>query len=179
MKRIKITRSKFYAIRKAIKLGVKPKEICERIDVVPSTITKILQARNFKEYKILINLYSRNMKKLKKKSYVYSRSVGGVISYIKFKMSMRATFTTEYIYDGSEGQQERSDKMRDVLMAEKKNSNYIGQISGITSGSDLSEQDIKGWIDEMCYELSKVTIVPFKIVWLLESGDIIIKEIRV
>lgn len=67
MKRLKITRSKFYAIRKAIKLGITSKEVCERIDVVPSTITRILKARNFQEYKLLGNKYSRLMKKLKKR----------------------------------------------------------------------------------------------------------------
>lgn len=67
MKRIRITRSKFYAIRKAIKLGVTPKEVCERIDIVPSTITKILKAHNFKEYKEMGRVYGVGVKVLRKR----------------------------------------------------------------------------------------------------------------
>lgn len=67
MKRIRITRSKFYAIRKAIKLGITPKEVCERIDVVPSTITKILKAHNFKEYKEMGMVYGVGVKVLRKR----------------------------------------------------------------------------------------------------------------
>lgn len=68
MKRLKITRSKFYAIRKAIKLGITPKEVCERIDVVPSTITKILKAHNFKEYKEMGRVYGAGVKILRKRN---------------------------------------------------------------------------------------------------------------
>ena len=95
-------------------------------------------------------------------------------------MSMRATFTTEFIYDGVEGNRERYEKMCNALgvkPTERMGGNMIGQISGITSGSDLAESDIKRWIEEMCYEVEKIAIVEFNIAWLLESGDIIIKHI--
>ncbi len=94
-------------------------------------------------------------------------------------MSMRATFTTEFIYDGSDGYQKRGKDMKDILMVkmELMGGSMIGQIAGITSGLDLSEYDIKEYIDEMVLDLSKVTKVPFKIVWLFEGGDILIKEI--
>ncbi len=94
-------------------------------------------------------------------------------------MSMRATFTTEFIYDGVEGNIERYTKMCEALGVKPKEGyrHMIGQISGITSGSDLGESDIKRWIEEMCYEVEKLAIVEFSIVWLLESGDIIIKHI--
>jgi hypothetical protein len=100
-------------------------------------------------------------------------------------MSMRATYTTEFIYDGADGHSDRKDKMMEVLEAgeikklERDNhmGNMIGQISGITSGLNLDESDIKRWIDEQCWDLCKITIVPFKIVWLLEGGDVIIKEV--
>ena len=98
---------------------------------------------------------------------------------------MRATFTTEFIYDGADGYEDRKDKMMEVLEGgeskmerNNKMGSMVGQICGITHGSDLGETDIKRWIDEMCYDLYKITIVPFKIVWLLESGDIIIKDIK-
>lgn len=99
-------------------------------------------------------------------------------------MSMRATFTTEFIYDGSKGYLERKDKMMEILeegelKLERNNhmGSMIGQISGITSGLDLVESDIKRWIDEQYWDLCRITIVPFKIVWLLEGGDIFIKEV--
>ena len=99
-------------------------------------------------------------------------------------MSMRATYTTEFIYDGAVGYLERKDKLMEVLEAgerkmERDNhmGNMIGQISGITSGLDLAESDIKRWIDEQYWDLCKITIVPFRIVWLLEGGDLICKEV--
>ena len=95
-------------------------------------------------------------------------------------MSMRSTFTTEFIYDGSDGFLERKAKMCERLdiKLDTKSGNMIGQLSGVLKGSDLAEEDIRRWLSEMCYELEKITIVPFKIVWLLEGGDIIIKEIK-
>lgn len=92
---------------------------------------------------------------------------------------MRAAFTTEFIYDGVEDYLERRTKLCEILDVKpnSKSGNMVGQISGLTKGLDLAESDIKRWIDEMAYELSKVTIVPFKIVWLFEGGDIVIKEI--
>lgn len=81
MKRLKITRSKFYAIRKAIKLGVTPKEVCERIDVVPSTITKILKAHNFKEYKEMGRVYGVGVKVLRKR-YLFILIVIAVVLLI-------------------------------------------------------------------------------------------------
>jgi hypothetical protein len=90
---------------------------------------------------------------------------------------MRATFTTEYIYDGSEGFKNRQEKMCAILEIKPKSDNMVGQLSGILSGLDLAESDIKRWIEEQSNELSKVTTVEFRIVWLLEGGDIICKKI--
>ena len=93
---------------------------------------------------------------------------------------MRATFTTDFIYDGSDGYLERKYKMCEVLDV-KMNLNggiMVGQISGITKGLDLAEEDIRRWLLEMCYELGKITRVPFKIVWLFEGGDVLCKEIN-
>jgi len=95
-------------------------------------------------------------------------------------MSMRATFTTNFIYDGSDAFLYRKEKMCEILniKMDLKGSSMIGQLSGILSGSDLGETDIRRWIEEQCYELHKITKVPFKIVYLLEGGDIVIKEIN-
>lgn len=95
-------------------------------------------------------------------------------------MSMRATFTTEFIYDGADGFLERKAKMCEALdiKMDLRGGNMIGQLSGITKGLDLAEEDIRRWLLEMCHELSKITIVQFKIVWLLEGGDLICKEIH-
>lgn len=92
---------------------------------------------------------------------------------------MRATFTTDFIYDGRDGYLERKAKMCEVLeiKMDLSGGSCIGQLSGVTKGLDLAERDIKTWIEEMCYELRKVTLVPFKAVWLLEGGDVLIKEI--
>jgi len=92
-------------------------------------------------------------------------------------MSMRAAFTTEFIYDGAEGFEKRARKIAKVLDVEWQGKNIVGQLSGVTGGLDLAEEDIRRWLLEMCYELGKITIVSFKIVWLLQGGDIIIKEI--
>lgn len=93
---------------------------------------------------------------------------------------MRATFTTEFIYDGSENFNVRAKKMATTLETKwnVRNGGMIGQISGITRGLDLAEEDIRRWLLEMCYELEKITIMPFKIIWLLEGGDLICKEIK-
>lgn len=91
---------------------------------------------------------------------------------------MRATFTTEYIYDGSDGFEIRAKKMAEVLGIEWRGRNMIGQLSGITKGLDLVEEDIRRWLEEMCFDLEKITLVSFKIVWLLEGGDLICKEIK-
>ena len=82
---------------------------------------------------------------------------------------MRASFTTEFIYDGTDEFLTRRTKMVKILEADKehKGGNMIGRITGLTSGLDLAEEDIRRWLSEMCYELSKITIIPFKIVWLL------------
>ena len=53
----------------------------------------------------------------------------------------------------------------------------LGQIFGVTSGLNLDESDIKGWIEEMVQELTVITKVEFKIVWLFEGGDILIKTV--
>ena len=86
-------------------------------------------------------------------------------------MSMRATFTTDFIYDGQDGYLERKAKLCDVLdiKMDLQGGTMIGQLSGITSGLDLAL--------EMCYDLSKIMIGPFRIVWSLEGGDLICKEI--
>ena len=96
-------------------------------------------------------------------------------------MSMRATFTTEYIYDGDEGFIERAAKMCEVMdiKMDTKGGNMIGQLTGILSGLDLAEEDIKRWMEEKVHELSKITIVPFRIVYLLEGGDLILKQVYV
>lgn len=95
-------------------------------------------------------------------------------------MSMRATFTTEFIYDGSDGYLERKAKMCEILNTKMdlKSGTVIGQISGITSGLDLEEEDIRRWVLEFCYELMRITIIPFKIVWLFENGDVLMKKIH-
>jgi hypothetical protein len=100
------------------------------------------------------------------------------------EMSMRATFTTEFIYDGIEGFDDRKDKMMEVLEAGENKlnrnnhmGNMIGQIAGITHGLDLEESDIKRWIEEQYWDLCRITKVPFKIVWLLEGGDTIVKQV--
>ncbi len=93
-------------------------------------------------------------------------------------MSMRATFTTSFIYDADTGHKERANEMAKVLGISWEEKNMIGVMSGITSGLDIAELDIRRWINEMCFELKDITIVPFKVAWLLEGGDVIIKEIK-
>lgn len=95
-------------------------------------------------------------------------------------MSMRASFTTEFIYDGLEGYLDRYEKLVEVFNSDReyKGGNMIGRITGLTKGLDLGEQDIRDYIDEMCKEAYGIAKVPFKIVWLFESGDVIIREIR-
>ena len=85
-------------------------------------------------------------------------------------MRMRAIFTTEFLYDGSENFNVRAKKMATTLETKwnVRNGGMIGQISGITRGLDLAEEDIRRWLLEMCYEL----------IWLLEGGDLICKEIK-
>lgn len=97
---------------------------------------------------------------------------------------MRATFTTSFIYDGSEGYQERKSKMVDELTSSESyhpeqpnGGSMIGQIFGVTSGLGTSEFDIREEIEAHVLELETITIVPFKIAWLFESGVILIKEI--
>ena len=97
---------------------------------------------------------------------------------------MRATFTTEFIYDGAKGYEGRKNKMMEVLeqgelKLERNNRGgmTLGQMAGITSGLDLAESDIKRWIEEQYWDLCRITKVPFKIVWLLEGGDLICKEV--
>lgn len=92
-------------------------------------------------------------------------------------MSMRAAFTTSFIYDSSNGWHERYVRLCEIFGAKPERRNIIGQIAGVISGSDLSETDIKRWIDDDCFEASKVTLANFDVVYLLESGDIIIKKV--
>jgi hypothetical protein len=106
--------------------------------------------------------------------------------FIKDSMSMRATFTTEFIYDSSEGFEERAQELLDILTSTQgashskwKGGNAIGQLSGVASGLDLAESDTTRWIEEERWECARVTKVPFKIVWLLEGGDVIIKDVPV
>lgn len=93
---------------------------------------------------------------------------------------MRASFTTEFIYDCTNGYKDRWLKLVEILDADKehKGGSCLGRITGITRGLDLAEEDIRRWVEEMSYEMSKITIVPFKIVWLLEGGDLLCKEIK-
>ena len=94
---------------------------------------------------------------------------------------MRATFTTEFIYDGSDGYRKRYRTICEILGAPREKTrkrNMIGQIFGITNGMDISEEDIRRWIEEICHDLAKITIVQFRIVWLLEGGDLLCKEIN-
>lgn len=95
-------------------------------------------------------------------------------------MSMRATFTTSFIYDGGPGFEDRKYTMCEILSIpiENRCHSMIGQLSGIVSGSDLEEDDIRMWIDEQCRDLRKITTIPFKIVYLLEGGDILIRDIQ-
>lgn len=92
---------------------------------------------------------------------------------------MRATFTTEFIYDGAEGYLDRRAKIYEVLgcKVDMGGGNVIGQLAGVTKGLDLSEEDVRRYIDEICNELYHIAKVDFKIVWLLEGGDIIIRNI--
>lgn len=92
---------------------------------------------------------------------------------------MRATFTTSFIYDGIEGYMDRKKKLSDILDIElnSKGGSVIGQLAGVTKGLHLSESDIKDEIEQLVYDLSQVATVPFKIVWLFEGGDIVIKDI--
>lgn len=94
-------------------------------------------------------------------------------------MSMRACFTTEFIYDGSKGYQDRGIEMCKVLdvPCNISGGNMIGQIAGILSGLDLAENDIRTQLEDQAIDLCKITLIPFKIVYLLEGGDIVVKEI--
>lgn len=92
---------------------------------------------------------------------------------------MRATFTTSFIYDGLDGYRDRFKKLAEVLEVkhEHRGGGCVGQLSGITCGLDLGEHDVRRYIDEIVSNLHKISYVSFKIVWLLEGGDIIIREI--
>ena len=92
-------------------------------------------------------------------------------------MSMRATFTTDFIYDTGEGYIERENQLCNILGVEPKNGTVIGQISWVIKGVDLSENDIKEDISQIVNELQGISMVDFKIVWLLEAGDIIVNII--
>lgn len=85
MTRTFITRKKFYDIRRSHKRQDFPfnteVETAKHFEVSRSTVFKILKARNFKEYKQLVNLYSRTMKKLKRK-YLFILAVIAVILVI-------------------------------------------------------------------------------------------------
>lgn len=96
-------------------------------------------------------------------------------------MSMRATFTTSFIYDGAEGYEDRWNKLCDVFdikYRERAGGNVIGRISGVTKGMDLSEEDVRRYIEEIANELHDIAKVDFTVCWLLEGGDVIIRQIR-
>ena len=94
---------------------------------------------------------------------------------------MRATFTTEFIYDGTDGFLERKAKMCEVLdiKMDLKGGSCIGQLAGIISGLSLAEEDINRWLNEQVYKLAKITVVPFRIVYLFEGGDLVCKNVWV
>ena len=101
-------------------------------------------------------------------------------------MSMRATFTTSFIYDGREGYQERRDSIVKILgdefgntvIQDGKKKNMIGQIAGVTKGLDLGEEDIRQEIQEICCKLWKIKTVPFYIVWILEGDEVVVRRIE-
>lgn len=43
------------------------KGTANRFEINHSTVSKVIKAKNFKEYKLIVNLYSRIMKKLKRR----------------------------------------------------------------------------------------------------------------
>ena len=90
---------------------------------------------------------------------------------------MRSTFTSEFIYDAAPGWEQRGKKMATVLGIKFLPKNILGQLSGVLKCSDGSETETRQWIEEIVTQLVPITIVPFKIVWLLECGDVIIKEV--
>jgi hypothetical protein len=68
MTRTFITRKKFYDIRREWKhTRVSRRDFCELFEIAKSTLTKILQARNFKEYKEMGGVYGKGVKVLRKR----------------------------------------------------------------------------------------------------------------
>lgn len=86
MKRIMVTRKKFYDIRRFFKEytkdGHNSKEtrfvIIHGWMVSPTTLTRILKARNFKEYKASGQVYGKGVKSLRKR-YLFILGVIAVV----------------------------------------------------------------------------------------------------
>lgn len=72
MKRVMVTREKFYDIRRMYKCYFRwnkniRKELCKNFEVSPTTLTRILQSRNFREYKASGQVYGKGVKVLRKR----------------------------------------------------------------------------------------------------------------
>lgn len=69
MKRQFVTRKKFYDIRRNYRLvfWLSRKDLCRIHNISQATLTRILKARNFKEYKQMGNVYGKGVKSLRKR----------------------------------------------------------------------------------------------------------------
>ena len=89
MTRSFITKKKFYDIRRAVKLGrrfgLSQTTVCKGANLSPTTITKILQARNFREYKASGQVYGKGVKSLRKR-YLF---ILGVIAVVLLILNLR------------------------------------------------------------------------------------------
>ena len=86
MTRSFITRKKFYDIRRETKRGwYTREEIRAKTEVSQTTLTRILQARNFKEYKASGNVYGKGVKYLRKR-YLF---ILGVIAVVLLILNLR------------------------------------------------------------------------------------------
>ena len=86
MTRSFITRKKFYDIRREFKRYdntwfFQRNRIYEKFDISPTTLTRILKARNFKEYKASGNVYGKGVKSLRKR-YLFILEVIAVVLLI-------------------------------------------------------------------------------------------------
>ena len=86
MKRLKITRSKFYDIRRFIKRGWDTrKDLCDIFEISPTTLSRIEHAKNFKEYKASGSIYGKGVKVLRKR-YLF---ILGVIAVVLIILNLR------------------------------------------------------------------------------------------
>lgn len=68
MKRQLITRKKFYDVRRIVKNAwYSNKYVLREAEISQTTLTRILKARNFKEYKQMGNVYGKGVKSLRKR----------------------------------------------------------------------------------------------------------------